>query len=287
MNELEQEKMLDLLILKATGEITKEELEQLRKLEEIYPEFKDDISFELTAAAINLIDLPSQEQMPAHLQSKILADAERFYASPETEIKTLKNSGETEKEEFQKTFDFEPKRSIWQSLGWVVAALACIVLAVNVWTTYNRPKTEIVQNPPQQITPTPTPAMSEQREQLMASMSDVAQKSWTDFDPKKPFNVEGDVVWSNAAQKGFLRFKNLPVNDKTKETYQIWIFDETQKNPVSAGVFDASQAGEIIIPMNAAIKVTKPTMVGITVEKPGGVMVSGLEKVMAVAKFTT
>lgn len=284
MNELEKEKMLDLLILKATGEITKEELEQLTKLEEIYPEFKDDISFELAAAAINLVDLPDEEQMPAHLQSKILADAERFYASPEMQVKTLQDSSETE--EFQKTFDFEPKSSIWQSLGWLVAALACVALAVNLWISYRRPN-DVVNNPPPQITPTPTPGMSEQRQQLISSMPDAAQRNWSDFDPKKPLNVQGDVVWSNQAQKGFVRFRNLPVNDKTKETYQIWIFDETQKNPVSAGVFDANEAGEIVIPMNAAIKIAKPTMVGITAEKPGGVMVSGLEKVMAVAKFAS
>lgn len=287
MNELDREKMLDLLILRATGEITKEESEQLTKLQEMYPEIKDDISVELAAAAISLVNLEAEEQMPAHLQTRILADAERFYASPETETKTLKNSGGEQEEEFQKTFEFEPKRSIWQSLGWLVAAFACIALAVILWNDYRRPKTEIVQNPPPQITPTPTPAMSEQRQQLMASMPDVAQKNWSDFDPKKPLNVEGDVVWSNAAQKGFVRFRNLPVNDKAKETYQIWIFDETQKNPVSGGVFDANENGEIIVPMNAAIKVIRPTMVGITVEKPGGVMVSGLEKVMAVAKFVS
>lgn len=284
MNELEKEKMLDLLILKATGEITKEELEQLTKLEELYPEFKDDISFELAAAAITLVDVTAEEQMPAHLQARILADAERFYASPESEIRTLKDTANEPEEEFQKTFDFEPKRSVWQSLGWLVAALACVALAVNLWISYRR-QPEIVNNPPQQITP--TPAMTEQRQQLIASMPDVAQKDWSDFDPKKPLNVQGDVVWSNAAQKGFVRFRNLPVNDKAKETYQIWIFDETQKNPVSAGVFNANEAGEIVVPMNAAIKVTKPTMVGITAEKPGGVMVSGLEKVMAVAKFAS
>lgn len=284
MNELEKEKMLDLLILKATGEITKEELERLTKLEELYPEFKDDISFELAAAAISLIDVKAEEEMPAHLQAKILADAERFYASPEAQVKTLKDSAETD--EYQKTFDFEPKSSVWQSLGWLVAALACVALAVNLWISYRR-QPEIVTVPPQQITPTPTPGMLEQRQQLIASMPDVAQKNWSDFDPKKPLNVQGDVVWSNQAQKGFVRFKNLPVNDKTKETYQIWVFDETQKNPVSAGVFDANENGEIIIPMDAAIKITKPTMVGITAEKPGGVMVSGLQKVMAVAKFAS
>ena len=288
MNESEKEKMLDLLILKATGEITKEELEQLRVLEETFPEFKDDSSFELAAAAISLIDLKIEDQMPAHLQARILADADRYFGTPEKETGTARNNGGEQEEEFQKTFAFDkPKSSVWQSLGWLVAALACIVLAVNLFVTYNRPKTEIVQNPPPQITPTPTPNLVEQRLQLIASAGDVAQSSWTDFDPKKPRNVEGDVVWSNSAQKGFIRFKNLPVNDKSKETYQIWIFDETQKNPVSGGVFDANEAGEIIIPMNAAIKVAKPTMVGITAEKPGGVMVSELGKVMAVAKFSS
>jgi hypothetical protein len=155
-----------------------------------------------------------------------------------------------------------------------------------LWITYNRPKIEVAQ-PPQQATPTPTPSLVEQRLQFLASANDAAQQSWSDFDPKKPFNVEGDVAWSNAAQKGYMRFRNLPVNDKSKETYQVWIFDETQKNPISAGVFDVNEAGEIIVPMDAAIKVGKPTMVGITAEKPGGVMVSDLSKVMAVAKFST
>ena len=97
---------------------------------------------------------------------------------------------------------------------------------------------------------------------LYLQTNDAVLSSWSDFDPKKPRNVEGDIVWSNSAQKGYLRFRNLPVNDKSKETYQLWIFDETQKNPISGGVFDANQAGEIIIPIDAAIKVEKPTMFG-------------------------
>lgn len=283
MNKTDKEKMLDLLILKATDEISSEELEQLKKLEESFPDFKDDLSFELTAAAVSLVDLKTEEQIPAHLQAKILADAEKHFGAPEIEIKKLKSS-DTSEEEFQKTFDFEPRRSIWNALGWFVAALACIVLAVNLWITYNPTPENKAQNPPQQITPTPTPGLAEQRLQLIASANDVVQSSWTDFDPKKPRNVEGDVVWSDAAQKGFLKFRNLPVNDKSKETYQLWIFDETQKNPISGGVFDADEAGEIIIPINPAIKVEKLTMFAVTAEKPGGVMVSEREKVMAVAK---
>lgn len=288
MNEVNKERMLDLLILKATGEITKEELEQLRKLEDTFPEFKDDTSYELATAAISLIDLKIEDQMPAHLQARILADADKYFGAAEKQTGTARNNG-SEQEEFQKTFAFEqPKRSIWQSLGWLVAAFACIALAVSLWTTRNRLNENIADNPQQTVTPTPTqtPSLVEQRMQFMASANDAVVSSWSDFDPKKPRNVEGDVVWSNSAQKGYLRFKNLPVNDKSKETYQLWIFDETQKNPISGGVFDANQAGEIIIPIDAAIKVAKPTMFGITAEKPGGVMVSDLGKVMAVAKVS-
>jgi anti-sigma-K factor RskA len=83
-----------------------------------------------------------------------------------------------------------------------------------------------------------------------------------------------------------VRFRNLPVNDKTKETYQLWIFDENQKQPIDGGVFDANEAGEIIIPIDAKLKVQKPKMFAVTAEKPGGVVVSPLEKVMAVAKIS-
>lgn len=284
MNNLDKEKMLDLLFAKATTGLSAEESEQLKELEEVFPELKDDYSFELAAAAIGLINLKTDEPMPAHLHKKILADADKYIGSTKTETRNLESS---ENEEFQKTFTFEPKRSIWQSLGWVVAALACIALAIVLWLPRNNPTIEMAEIVPQQITPTPTPNLAEQRQQLIESANDVVQRNWSDFDPKKPRNVQGDVVWSNAAQKGFIRFQNLPVNDKLKEAYQLWIFDETQKNPIDGGVFSANEAGEIIIPIDAKLEVKKPTMFAVTAEKPGGVVVSELGKVMAVAKIET
>lgn len=284
MNDLDKEKMLDLLFAKATSGLSAEELEQLKTLEVVFPELKDDYSFELTAAAIGLINLKTDEPMPAHLHKKILADADKYIVLRKTKTSDVEFS---ENEKFQKTFAFEPKRSIWQSLGWLVAAAACIALAIVLWQTRNQPKTEYVQNPPQQITPTPTPNLAEQRQQLLASANDVVQRNWSDFDPKKPRNVQGDVVWSSTAQKGFIRFQNLPVNDKSKEAYQLWIFDESQKKPIDGGVFNANEAGEIIIPIDAKLEVKKPTMFAVTAEKPGGVVVSELGKVMAVAKIET
>jgi hypothetical protein len=56
---------------------------------------------------------------------------------------------------------------------------------------------------------------------------------------------------------------------------------------VDGGVFDVPQNGEVIIPIDAKIKVQKPTLFAVTAEKPGGVVVSKQEKVLAIAKVET
>lgn len=268
MNELESEKMLDLLIAKATCGLSEEETKLLRELEQTFPDLENDNSFELTAANISIANLETSEAMPAHLQAKILADADKHFVSAETE-------------EFQKTFAFKPKRSVWQWLGWAFAAAACAVLAFNIWTTRLNPKVEKVYV---QITPTPTPPAKQQFEQLLAA-ADAVKTTMTN--PKDPSEVFGDVVWSDSAQKGFVRLRGVPVNDKTREQYQLWIVaaNQNEKTPVDGGVFDISETGEVIIPIDAKVKVEKPSAFAITAEKPGGVVVSKGEKVMAVAKL--
>jgi hypothetical protein len=280
MSEQQKDKMLELLSDKATFGLSDAELAELAQLEKDFPELNDD-SFEFAAASIGMLNLDTSEPLPAHLRTKIAANAEQYFASGNKSVSAV-SEPQSEKEEFQKTFAFEPKKSILSWLGWAVAAAACVVLAVNLYTTRVN-QTDVVKTPPP---PTSTPKLTpaQEREQLLASAKDIMQSTWGDFDPKAPKNVQGDVVWSNSAQKGFVRFRNLPVNDKTKETYQLWIFDENQKHPVDGGVFDAGEAGEIVIPIDAKIKVQKPKMFAVTAEKPGGVVVSPLEKVMAVAK---
>lgn len=274
MIELEKERMLDLLILQATGELSAEEAKELSDLEAKFPELKDDNSFEFAAAAFSIANLDTGEQMPAHLEAKILADADKYFASEKAE------STETGEDEFQKTFAFEPKRPILQWLGWAVAALACVVLAVNLWTTRSNPAIQTVYV---EKTPTPTPSASQQLEQLMAS-ADVVKANLTN--PKNPAEVVGDVVWSDSQQKGFVRLRGVPINDKSKEQYQLWIIAANQnaKTPVDGGVFDVDAGGEIIIPIDAKVKVQKPAAFAITAEKPGGVVVSEQGKVMAIGK---
>jgi anti-sigma-K factor RskA len=268
MNELTPEKMLDLLIKKLTEGLSAEETRELRELEKEFPELKDDTSFEQTAAAIAMTDLDTSESLPAGLRARIAADADNFVTPGETE-------------EFQKTFAFEPKRRSWQWLGWAFAAAACVLLAVNIYLMRINPKVETVYV---QITPTPAPPMDRQMEQLLTA-SDVVKTTMTD--PKDPKKIMGEVVWSDSAQKGFVRLRGLTVNDKTREQYQLWIVASNQdaKTPVDGGVFDVGSNGEVIIPIDAKIKIEKPGAFVITAEKPGGVVVSKGEKVMALGKM--
>ena len=84
-----------------------------------------------------------------------------------------------------------------------------------------------------------------------------------------------------------MTFRALAANDPAKNQYQLWIFDggRDERYPVDGGVFDvgASQ-GEVVIPISAKVRVHDPKMFAVTVEKPGGVVVSKRERVVVAAK---
>ncbi len=269
-----EEILLDLLSKKATEGLNEEET---RQLEMLLNEFEDDSSFDLTAAAIGMIDLNTNQPLPDHLKAKILADADRALDQPNQPIRDV-------------VYTAGPKTSFWNTnwFGWAVAAAACAVLLINIWTTRFQPGGEIAKNP------TPTPAITpgreeltpaQMRERLMAS-TDAIKANWTSGNMKDVKDISGDIVWSDSKQAGYMRFRGLPVNDKNKETYQLWIFDETQsdKTPIDGGIFDIQDNGDVIIPINAKLKAVHPKMFAITVEKPGGVVVSKREKIPALAK---
>jgi anti-sigma-K factor RskA len=295
MNDLEkQERLLDLLTEQAVFGLDEHNQKELNDLIKLFPEWQNDESLSLTATALALSAVSQVEEMPAHLRTKIIAESERFFANRESEHKVLDFKSKSERNKFAENqiagqISNTAKASFWNWAGWAVAAAACIILAFNLLTTRTAaPTGQVAQNSPAQITP-PLPSLAEQRAQFLTNAPDVVQTSWTDFNPKQPRGVVGDVVWSNALQKGFMRFRSIPANDKARETYQLWIFDAEQnaKTPIDGGVFDVDANGDIIVPIDAKIQVRKPTMFAVTAEKPGGVVVSELGKVMAVAKVET
>ncbi|MBS1794293.1 MAG: anti-sigma factor [Acidobacteria bacterium] len=291
MNERKKERIVELLSDQALFGLTDAEFAELAELENEFPEFGDD-SFELAAASIGMINLDTSEPLPAHLRERIVADADKYFAASKAEapVETVAAATpETGPEELQKTFEFEPRRSFLSWLGWGVAAAACLVLAVNLYLTRGLKPDELSKNP----TPTPTAAPNkeltpaEQRDRLLASAKDVVRAAWTGAKPANATQITGEVVWSDTAQQGFLTFRGLAPNDPARETYQLWIVDETRdKYPVDGGVFDVRSDGEIVVPIDAKLKVAHPKVFALTKEKPGGVVVSAQgDKLVAVAKI--
>jgi hypothetical protein len=272
VNENTEELMLDLLCKQAIYGLSEEETRQLHSLG-VDPD--DSTSLEATAAMIAMAGLDASEPMPAHLLAKISDSADEYFDQlPANKGRYVDMSSAPAA---------APRRSIMDWLGWAVAAAACVALAVNIYLTRG-------QSGPQTAVTQPTPVVKEQltpaqlRQQLIDSAPDVVRAEVAGL--KDYSGVAGDIVWSESKQAGFMRFRNLPVNDKSKETYQLWIFDEPQleKYPIDGGTFDVDQNGEVVVPIDARLRPKHPAAFAVTVEKPGGVVVSDREKIAAIGK---
>ncbi|HXG83766.1 MAG TPA: anti-sigma factor [Pyrinomonadaceae bacterium] len=294
MNEIQKERLIELLTDETLFGLNEAESTELDRLKKQFPEWENNISFELAAVAVSLTDLDVSEPLPADLRAKVLADADEFFNQSEKvrnvvsfPTKAKETVGATVFGAVENTTGIETKQPFWQWLGWGVAFAACAALAVNLWLTDSRPPTEIVREVKTVETPTPEPSLTQKRESLLATAPDVIKAEITKADPKAANDISGDIVWSNSRQAGFVRFRGLPVNDTSKETYQLWVVDETydEKYPINGGVFDVGGGGEIIVPINAELKIKKPKLFAVSKEKPGGVVVSSPQRLVAVAKI--
>jgi anti-sigma-K factor RskA len=268
MKENMDERLRDLLCDQAAIGLTEDEKRELAELTQGANGGMDAQTLELTAAAIALADTNIDERLPAHLEARILADAEKHFATDDIPAREAQ------------WVESKPRGSFLNWFGWAVAAAACVVLGVNIYLTRTP---QYAGGPP----PTPTPTIltpAQQREQLLAA-PEVTRADWTKGNMPELASVSGDVVWSDAKQAGYLRLKGLPVNDANKESYQLWIYDETQseKTPIDGGVFNITADGEVIIPITAKLRARNPKTFAITIEKPGGVVVSKGDKVAALA----
>jgi hypothetical protein len=97
----------------------------------------------------------------------------------------------------------------------------------------------------------------------------------------------GDVVWDPHRQRGFLRLSGFVPNDPDRAQYQLWIFDAArdERYPVDGGVFDVPPGrDDVLIPVHPTLPVSRAVAFAITVERPGGVVVSAREKIVGLAK---
>lgn len=199
------------------------------------------------------------EPLPEHLRRAIRVQAEQELASKPV-VSLARSSGNN-------TSAFGASKY----LPWLVSA-ACLLLAVLTWIA-NRPAEKAGLD------------VAQLRAELISSTKNLVQAKWSPG-TTPIMGATGDVVWSSSRQQGFLRFRGLPVNEPTKEQYQLWIFDKNQsdKTPIDGGVFDISTAEEVIVPINAKLHVQDAFMFAVTIEKPGGVVVSSRERLPLLAK---
>jgi len=189
-----------------------------------------------------------------------------------------------------RTRDGGPRRA--PAGGWWAAA-ACLLLALFAW--YRTPQSVFVpvrvaqgEHPAVEPPPAPEATPGVDRAQLLARSDTLKIPLAATKDPAAG-GVTGDVVWDPVAQRGYMRFVGLPHNDPAAHQYQIWIFDgeRDQRYPVDGGVFDVPADGsELIVPIHNVIPVHVAKAFAVTVEKPGGVVVSARDHVVVLAQAT-
>jgi len=162
----------------------------------------------------------------------------------------------------QGTVPDRPRAPRAAPVAWAVAA-AALVVALFAWMPHR--------------TPDPNAARA-----ALAARADALHRPWQPTE--RAAGASGDVVWSPDLQQGFARLAGLAPNDPTREQYQLWIFDSAQEHPIDGGVFDVTGA-EALVPITAKLRVAQPTLFAVTLEKPGGVVVSDQQRIVLVAQL--
>jgi hypothetical protein len=214
--------------------------------------------------------------VPAALVRTLEADADRFFGSASGGTDDARATGVTQLQRpspgparaGDERDSAPPARGRWTSSpgvfgwgGWAVAAL----LLVTIWV--GRPGS----------TPEPgTPPTAAEARVALLGLSETMQTPWGDSAWEEFDDVQGDVVWNDELQEGYLRLANMPANDPSRTQYQLWIVDPARdEEPVDGGVFDIPPgAREVVVPIRAKLAVRSPSAFAITREQPGGVVVS-------------
>lgn len=211
---------------------------------------------ELTAALAGELR-GADEMLPPALAAKIAAEGEalvrRNAALPAAAVRAL------------------PRRNVGAWAGWLAAAAALLL-----WVTVPVRRPE-----PAAMT------VAQVRAALLNNGNDSQLLPWSATADSAARGASGDVVWNGVNQRGVMRIAGLAVNTPTAWQYQLWIFDATrnQAYPVDGGVFDIPNgSGEVLIPISARLPVGDAVMFAVTVEKPGGVVVSSRERIVLLAK---
>lgn len=281
------EATVDLLVKQVTEGLSPAEQRALDALQgDVARAYSRDM--ERAAAAIALAGSANADPLPATLAERLARQAEEHFKV--VDIAAARSAATRSVATRSAATPKAPAGS--GAYGWLAAA-ACLVLAIFAWNRSPQPAAPTAQvtvppvvapiakavvAPPNVVPPT----AAEERAALLAKSGTLKIALGATKDPAAA-GVTGDVVWDPATQRGYLHFSGLAPNDPAKHQYQLWIFDgaRDQRYPVDGGVFDVpANQSDVVIPIRAALMVHKPAAFAVTIEKPGGTVVSGREHVV-------
>ncbi len=247
-----QDLVIDLLVRRATEGIGEHEEELLAQTLEAHPEAAQE-GFESTAAALHVALIWPPQPMPGPVRAAVERDSALLFGGPG---RTIAPSAAP-----------APGNRAWP---WLATA-AAVLIAIAGWL----PRAEIGGS---------GQSMETRYAELQAAGA--LELSWTATEDPTATGARGSVLWDPLSQTGFMRFIGLVANDPTQFQYQLWIFDAArgEQYPVDGGVFDVpAGATEVTIPIDPRLPITEATLFAVTVEQPGGVVVSTRERISVIA----
>jgi hypothetical protein len=283
---LRNERIAQLLVDRAIDGLDTESERELKRLSTQYSDYEDD-AIDRVAAAVSISNLTTEE-VPEGLRERLEFDAQRWvkdHAAEGAEVVDL--ASRRDRPAPRPWMQWLAAASVLvAAVGWYQASMVAMerdslqaqLATLEADLESQRQLVAQLRNPP----PADLGAM---RARLAGGGASVI--SWSSTEDPAASQASGDLVWDDRQQEGYMRFKGLAPNDPDVYQYQLWIFDATrdERHPVDGGVFDVpSGSDEVIVPIRAKLPVGEPVLFAITVEKPGGVVVSDRERIALVAK---
>lgn len=293
---MQNPRLVELLVQRAVDGLNSSERAELKQLlsEEKYV---DAGRFEYTAASLLLasdVENHEPEEMPYSLRERLMAQADTVAASmppssrqSASQPRVISIAGRTRSTTASPAVSAPPvskapasrKPSSWGSkVGWFAAAASVLIALAGWW-----PRLQSGGDPTIEV---PVASTLEQERQQLLAQQGVLTRTWQTTQDPAASGVTGDVVWDQRTQNGYLRFRGLQANNTDELQYQLWIFDGSrdERYPIDGGVFDIPPGqGEVIIPITAKLQVHNPAMFAVTIEKPGGSVVSSRDRIVVLA----